>query len=105
MASFQKAGGGAADPREVIRSFLAQAIQIGAPAYNLGDQRGCYEVYACTARMLLRAVEGADELRQRLRLALEQCSTVVDVNEAAWIMRHAFDAVLGEDHSGSEIEG
>ena len=39
------------DPLRVIRSYLALAIQIGAPAYNGGDHRGCYEVYACTARL------------------------------------------------------
>ncbi len=85
------------DPLRVIRAFLAQAIQIGAPAYNAGDQRGCYEVYACTARLLLQTVTGADESKQVLRHALQRCATVVDVNEQAWIMRHAFDAVLGKD--------
>jgi hypothetical protein len=83
----------------VIRSYLALAIQIGAPAYNGGDHRGCYEVYACTARMLLRAVDGAESDKQLLRKALEQCSTVPDVNEQAWILRHAFDAVLGGDRN------
>jgi hypothetical protein len=79
---------------QVIRSFLALAIQIGAPAYNQGDHRGCYEVYACTARLLLRAVEGAEGDKGVLKGALERCSTVSDVNEQAWIMRRAFDAVL-----------
>ena len=101
MVSFPGSGNGEqVDPVQVIRTYLALAIQIGAPAYNYGDHRGCYEVYACTARMLLRSVEGADEARERLRLALEQCSTVVDVNEQAWIMRHAFDAILEEGPAG-----
>jgi hypothetical protein len=85
----------ASGPLQAIRSYLALAIQIGAPAYNHGDLRGCYEVYACTARLLLRAIEGAEDDKQVLRSALERCSTVVDVNEQAWIMRHAFDAILG----------
>jgi hypothetical protein len=84
-------------PLTVIRSCLATAIQIGAPAYNYGDHRGCYEVYACTARMLLHTVEGADESKQVLRQALQRCATVAEVTEQAWIMRHAFDAVLGKD--------
>jgi hypothetical protein len=90
---------GPPNPLEVIRSLLAQAIGIGAPAYNAGDQRGCYEVYACTARLVLRAVEGADDARKILRKALEQASIVGDVNEQAWIMRHAFDAILGKDNN------
>jgi hypothetical protein len=98
MALFPAPGNGKpADPLGVIRSYLALAIQLGAPAYNQGDPRGCYEVYACTARMLLTAVEGADDARQRLREALERCSTEPDVDRQAWIMRHAFDAVLGKD--------
>ena len=90
--------GGGPSPVTVVRSYLALAIQIGAPAYNGGDHRGCYEVYACTARLLLRAVTGpeADGAKARLTAALERCATTVDVNEQAWIMRHAFDAILSD---------
>ena len=95
MVTFNAPGNGArGDPLQVIRTYLATAIQIGAPAYNCGDHRGCYEVYACTARMLLQAVQGAEEARTKLREALEACSTVLDVNRQAWIMREAFDAHL-----------
>jgi hypothetical protein len=98
VALFPTSGNGhSADPLTFIRSYLSLAIQIGAPSYNLGDQRGCYEVYACTARMLLAGVKGADDARQTLREALQQCSTQLDVNESAWIMRRAFDAILGEE--------
>ena len=37
------------NPVEAIRHYLSTAISIGAPSYNYGDHRGCYEVYACTA--------------------------------------------------------
>jgi hypothetical protein len=98
MAFFQSPGNGKkVDPLMVIRSYLSLAIQIGAPAYNHGDHRGCYEVYACTARMLLQAVEGADDAKQQLKEALQRAVTVADVNEQAWIMRHTFDAILGEE--------
>jgi len=105
MALFPSPGNGKpADPLKVIRSYLALAIQIGAPAYNHGDHRGCYEVYACTARMLINALEGADEARQTLREALERCSSVPDVNQQAWIMRHAFDAILAEEEPTEDDE-
>jgi hypothetical protein len=94
-----------ADPLEVIRAYLGMAIQIGAPAYNHGDRRGCYEVYACTARLLIHAIEGANEARSTLREALEECSTVADVDRQAWIMRHAFDAVLGEGEEEADEDG
>ena len=32
----------------------------------------------------------------RLRAALERCAVVLDVNEQAWIMRRAFDAILDD---------
>jgi hypothetical protein len=100
MALFDEAGkGGVADALSVMRSYLAMAIQIGAPAYNGGDHRGCYEVYACTARLMLHAVKGADDFKRLLREALEKCSTVPDVNQQAWIMRHAFDAILDENNN------
>ena len=102
MSSFLNPGNGKpSDPLAFVRSYIALAIQIGAPAYNLGDHRGCYEVYACTARMLLAATKGAEDARRTLREALEQCSTQVDVNEQAWTMRRAFDAILGDDPSAN----
>jgi hypothetical protein len=85
------------DPLEFIRSQIQGAMSIGIQAYNLGDYRGCYEVYACTARLLLQGVKGAEEERATLRHALEQCGVSVDVKEMTWIMRRAFDAVLGKD--------
>src|SRR3954452_14872111 len=101
MALFPTAGNGQpSDPLQFIRSYLALALQIGAPAYNLGDHRGTYEVYACTARLILSGVKGADEVRETLREALQQCSVEVDVNEQTWILRRAFDAILGEAAPG-----
>lgn len=87
----------APDPSSVVRTYLTLAIQIGAPSYNCGDHRGCFEVYACTARMLLKALKGADAEKKVLKRALERCATATDVNEQAWIMRHAFDDLLGQD--------
>jgi hypothetical protein len=98
MVQFNVPGNGApADPLDVIRFYLSTAIQIGAPVYNSGDHRGCYEVYACTARMLLQGVQGADDAKRLLKEALERSSVVGDVNQQAWIMRRAFDAVLAEE--------
>lgn len=84
-------------PLDMIRYHVALAIQIGAPAYNSGDHRGCFEVYACTARMLLHSVEGADDEKKLLKQALQRCATQIDVTQQAWTMRHAFDALLGRD--------
>jgi len=84
------------DPPDLLRAYLAPAIQIGAPAYNGGDHRGCFEVYACAARMLLKSIEGMAAEKVELRSPLEACAVDVDVAQQAWILRRAFDTVLGE---------
>jgi hypothetical protein len=90
-----------------VRRLLATAIQIGAPAYNLGDARGCYEVYACTARLLVHSAGVPGEVKDRLRQALEESCVVPDVAKQAWVLRHAFDAALGArpDDDDAEEEG
>jgi hypothetical protein len=77
-----------------IRAALQQAISVGAPTYNSGDHRGCYEIYAATARLVVANYPGGEEAKQRLQVALEQCSQLDDPNEQAWAMRHAFDSIL-----------
>jgi hypothetical protein len=72
------------------------AIAIGAPAFNGGDHRGCYDVYACTARLLVNAPATPDAMKDALRRALAEASVVPNVTRQAWIMREAFDALLGE---------
>jgi hypothetical protein len=94
----------AIDPQEVIRTMIASAIQLGAPVYNSGDLRGCYEIYAATAKMLNRIVDGADAERDLLRAALEEAALEPDVNEQAWTMRRAFDTILGEETDEGEEE-
>lgn len=88
--------GGAGDgvaPREV-RALLAVAVSLGAPAFNLGDHRGCYEVYACTARLLVNSTAIPDDVKAALRGALERASTLNSVTRQAGVMREAFDALL-----------
>ncbi|VTU02838.1 HtrA protease/chaperone protein OS=Myxococcus stipitatus (strain DSM 14675 / JCM 12634 / Mx s8) GN=MYSTI_02778 PE=4 SV=1 [Gemmataceae bacterium] len=83
-----------ADPLAAVQAFIGMAISIGAPAYNTGDHQGCYDVYACTARMALAAVPAAPpEARAKLTGALERAAALDDPNEQAWAMRNAFDAV------------
>jgi hypothetical protein len=82
-----------------VRVLISMAVQIGAPAYNLGDHRGCYEVYATTARLLLQVAADADAERQILRAALQHAAVVPDATEQAWVLRRAFDAILTGDEA------
>ncbi len=87
------------EPLAVVQRFIQMAISIGAPAYNLDDRQGCFDVYSCTARMILATTTGADAARTRLQAALDACDTLDDSDKQAWAMRHGFDAVL--DLSGA----
>jgi hypothetical protein len=87
-------GGEGVPPREV-RVLVSVAISLGAPAFNLGDHRGCYEVYACTARLLVNSAAVPDDVKQALRAALEKASVLPGVTRQAWVLREAFDALLG----------
>jgi serine protease Do len=92
----------AVDPTDTIRTMLAAAIQVGAPVYNSGDARGCFDIYAAVARMLLRVVQGGEDETTALRDALQEAALEPDVNEQAWIMRRAFDRILGEEEEEEE---
>jgi hypothetical protein len=97
--------GAEAVARGEVRALLARAISIGAPAFNLGDHRGCYEVYACTARLLANSAAVPDAEKQALREALSRASAVLSVTRQAWIMREAFDVILGSSDPAPGPDG
>ena len=98
-----------------VDQLLELAISRGAPAYNRGDVRGCAELYVATARRILSETEGQETEGPRgnrrvvllLREALSQAEPLLEpsaadgprgarrkADSAAWLMRHAFDAIL-----------
>lgn len=82
------------DASELVREYISSAIQIGAPAYDAGDHRGCYDVYACTARLILNTVRGCKNSKRALQEALDECGAQSSASEQAWTMRYAFDRIL-----------
>src|SRR5262249_21659249 len=97
MARRRSDSGSASEARRLTRDHLSGAIRIGAPAYDSADQRGCYEAYACAARLILRTIQGEEAAKGVLREALMQCATENDVSEQAWILRRAFDRIVQGD--------
>lgn len=73
---------------------ISAAIDKGAPIYDKGDRKGCYEIYKETAEMLLKRCSLAG-VREELRSALDLASRQSSFTEQAWTLRHAFDAILG----------
>lgn len=77
----------------MARAAIAEAIELGVPAYNAGNVALCTEVYQATARRLLQdhARELAPGVRAQLEEALQQ-SGRKDADAAVWALRRAFDA-------------
>jgi len=49
-----------------VTDTIGNAISMGAPTYNMGDHRGCYEIYRRTAQSLM----ARDNLAGTDRMAL-----------------------------------
>lgn len=88
------------DSNVVLHGMIEAAITIGAPVYNAGDPRGCYDIYAATARMLLKILDAGSMPSQQLSAALQSASLELDCDEQSWILRRAFDKILGEETEG-----
>lgn len=88
----------------MAHSLIDAAIQIGAPAFNAGDVRGCVTVYWATALTLVEAPLSQRNLRLTqaltpLRQAITAPQAAIGADERAlrdyaWMLRHAFDEVL-----------
>lgn len=72
------------------KSLIANAISLGAPAYNAGDIDECARIYRETA------LEVAPLVPVALRKGLEEQANVVasTANEEAWALRKQFDAIF-----------
>ena len=79
-----------------IKLILSEAINVGAPTYNEGNHIGCYRVYEGTAyKILYKYGSQCKEVANILEAALEKSYGDYTVTEKAWIMRVAFDQILG----------
>jgi len=83
---------------------LALAIGAGAPQFNAGDAAGCRHTYEeAAAAVATRVVpEGrCPAVRILLAAGLSRAKAAPDDREAAWDLRHAFDAIVSEDPATS----
>jgi hypothetical protein len=79
-----------------VMARVTHAILIGAPAYNQGRYEVCQRVYRETALELSRMV-GKDPAGAAFAAWLTETVARADQRpplEAAWVLRHAFDAIL-----------
>jgi len=79
----------------LVQRRIVEAIQRGAPTYNDGDFRGCYEIYERTARQIEQTLPAACRGPTRaLRDGRQTAATRRTDAEKAWAMRDAFDGLL-----------
>ena len=79
-----------------IEKIINQAISLGAPIYNEGLHMACYRIYEWAGYKILY-VYGKDcpEVEKLLRTAIEKSHGDLSDTEKAWLMRMAFDKILG----------
>jgi len=79
---------------EATTDTIADAIRVGAPAYNEGDVARCYAIYAEAAKKLIDTRDDCPGVQTALRAGLERASGMADLDHQAWAMRDAFDGLL-----------
>jgi hypothetical protein len=81
---------------EAVEQIISDAISIGAPTYNQGNHIGCYRIYEGAAyKILYKYGSKCKDIKNTLEVALEKSYGDYDASEKAWIMRMAFDKILG----------
>jgi len=55
-----------------VTDALSTAISMGAPTYNMGDHRGCYDLYKRTAEVVLDRPMLAGTDRQLLQQGIRE---------------------------------
>jgi hypothetical protein len=83
---------------------LATAIGVGAPQFNAGDAAGCRHTYEETAAAIATRLipEGrCPTVRTLLSAGVARAKGAADDREAAWALRHSFDAILADEPGAS----
>ncbi len=82
---------------EVVRQAMLRAIKAGVPAYNAGDHATCAREYQRTAEAIVGETKRNKDT-QVIAAWLDPITTrakAASPHDAAWMLRHAFDALLG----------
>ncbi|MEP6711496.1 MAG: hypothetical protein ABJA37_03720 [Ferruginibacter sp.] len=79
-----------------IAKIILDAIELGAPIYNAGLPIGCYRVYEWAAYKILYVYgNNCKDVEKILKAAVEKSHGDYSDMEKAWLMRAAFDKILG----------
>jgi hypothetical protein len=84
----------------LVVDHLAGAIGVGAPQFNAGDAAACrhtYEEAAAAVGTRLVPEGRCPTVRALLAAGLARAKDAADDREAAWDLRHSFDAILTDE--------
>ena len=80
-----------------IEKVIIEAINVGAPTYNGGNYLGCYRIYEGAAyKILFEYGSKCKAVKKQLKEAIDKSHENYSDSDKAWIMRMAFDKILGE---------
>ena len=110
----EMASPGLKDAATIVMGFkeacheISAAIAKGAPTFNKGDHKGCFEIYKQTVEKILQHCS-VTHIQQKLHEALDLATKQSNFTKGAWTIRNAFDAIVGTDtdtsnSSDSELE-
>lgn len=83
----------------LVVDHLGAAISVGAPLFNAGNAAACRQTYEDAAAAVGKRLvpEGrCPTVRALLAAGLARAKDAPDDREAAWDLRHSFDAILSE---------
>ena len=79
-----------------VEKIINEAISLGAPIYNEGLHMACYRIYEWAGyKILYEYGKKCGEIEKTLKAAIEKSHGDYSDTEKAWIMRVAFDKILG----------
>ena len=79
-----------------IEKIIGDAIELGAPVYNAGLHIECYRVYEWASYKIIHVYGGnCKNIEKILNASIEKSHGDYSDVEKAWIMRMAFDKILG----------
>lgn len=79
-----------------IERIISEAISLGAPIYNEGMHMACYRIYEWAGyKILYEYGATCPEVEKVLKSAIEKSHGDLSDTEKAWLMRMAFDKIMG----------
>jgi hypothetical protein len=88
-----------------IERIISEAISLGAPIYNEGMHMACYRIYEWAGyKILYEYGKECPEVEKVLKSAIEKSHGDLSDTEKAWLMRMAFDKIMGVPTKTKESE-